>query len=1611
MSTIIDGNQQDYSFSLDNGDLVVTELNNPGNSQVVDSDGQVQFNDGSFTASATVNNIIAASSTNKDEDPNLTTLSDGGYVLTWNSLGEFNGIHVQRYSASGELLQETTIAMKGVDDPSVTALTDGRFMLTWATESVTTDTYAVYTQQFDTSGKTSGSQVTVASGGNELEDAKVTVLSDGKHIVTWNEEIHSGVSGGVSTDLKGRIYNSDGTPTTTAPVKLYVGTSLRPADDLSILPKEGGGFWMTWSVERTNVINEWGSPQPTTDYYVRSFEANGSRTPNTSDQLLHSIEGASAYSSYFSITPITDGYIVSWVADSDVYVQHYDSAFTSQGDAVSVTNNLGSIDSASITALADGGYLLSWAENGGGGQWDGVTPGHIYTQRFNADGTPLDGDAILVATIGVYQLIAGAPKATALPDGGFVISWEIPAPDSYVNDPNGDIPVEDSNLYAQRFNAAGKPVGNVDATITGDEGSNDIRWNGSEDVTLFGGDGTDVLHGGSGNDFLSGGAGDDYLYGGQGNNLLDGGTGEDSAILTGAIGDYQISLDDDGDLELIADGEEHNLREIEHIQFGDGSTIAVDDGVSPLESDTEVDAEQPTITTLSDGSQILVWKQPDGVMAQLYRDGNWLPAQLLPGIDYFQGSLSVAAQGEGFLLTWGAYDGSAFQIQRFDADAQPLGPPIELAPVSEGCNFNDLNTVQLADGRFVVSWTEETSDSFDPDSGQWIEGTVQAYIQVFNQDGTPKTVQPIALSSGTIQAAEPSVSALTSGFVVAWEYTNDATDSEEIYLQRFNAEGAKVGSSVLVNTSKTGDQGDPAVTTLADGSFVVTWTREIAPFGTFIESCNIFQQRFKADGTKLGGETQVNAASGIYNDPSIIALKGGGYVVTWATSDERDVYNGESRLYAQIFDKNGVKVGAELILASSADQDYFPSITATEDGGFMVAWESAARTDWQWGNGDISVKRFDAYGNSLNLSGDDNANTLTWTSASAVVLDGGDGDDSLTGGNGNDRLVGGNGDDTLDGGKGADTLIGGDGKDTYVIDNAKDVIIEDGSDDWDAVQASVSWTLGSNLEDLTLTGTGNINGTGNTLDNYITGNTGKNVISGGDGDDALDGDSIYAEDGEGNQIQVGDGVADTLIGGKGNDVYFVNLIKQGAGSTATVALEDIVTETANEGEDRLRLSGEMITSAYTALTLGSHLEILDASATGLTKLNLTGNGMNNTLVGNDAANVLNGGAGSDTLIGGLGSDTYVVDNSADSITEEAEEGTDLVQVAIATAGDTYSLGENLENATLTSTVAFNLIGNDANNVLKGNAANNIIDGGAGIDRMEGGAGNDTYIVADIGDTVIEAADAGTDLVKSHVSFTLGANLENLSLLGDAEASATGNSLVNVITGNAGNNTLDGKGGVDTLKGGAGDDSYIVDLTSAGALQDKITENLDEGIDSIALRGTSTNTSATTITLGANLEHLDASATGTSKLNITGNALDNTLVGNAAANTLNGGAGDDFLDGGAGNDILIGGAGVDHLLGGAGADIFRFTSLGDLGADEAADVIQDFTRGADRIDLKALQGYSFIGTDDFGGAKQLRITASGDDLVITGDSNGDLQADFSIKLLGVSELSASDFILS
>jgi Ca2+-binding RTX toxin-like protein len=506
------------------------------------------------------------------------------------------------------------------------------------------------------------------------------------------------------------------------------------------------------------------------------------------------------------------------------------------------------------------------------------------------------------------------------------------------------------------------------------------------------------------------------------------------------------------------------------------------------------------------------------------------------------------------------------------------------------------------------------------------------------------------------------------------------------------------------------------------------------------------------------------------------------------------------------------------------------------------------------------------------------------------------------------------GNDALMGTVGADVFAGGLGNDSYVVNNVGDVVYENANEGTDTVNASLSHTLGANLENLTLTGAAAINGKGNELDNVLVGNAANNTLDGGGGADALNG---------------GAG-ADTLIGGQGDDNYVVDAF-------------DTVQELADQGTDTVRSS-----VSYSLATVAN---VENITLTGTAAINGTGNALNNQITGNAANNVLDGGAGIDTLRGGLGNDTYVVDNAGDTVTENANEGTDTVQSSV-----TYTLDANLENLTLTGALAINGKGNVLDNVLVGNAANNTLDGGggadtlnggAGVDTLKGGLGDDLYCVDSTTDTVSENANEGTDTVQSSVTYTLSANIERLALTGYAAINGTGNELANTIFGNNQSNVLDGGAGNDILFGGGGNDTYVF---GRGSGQDYAQEQDYDNDPTVGKMDT--------VQLGAGITASDVVVTrdeyslylaiaGTSdKLRLSfwfsglmhrieqvkfadGTLWDtNTLIDKASSGTT-------------GNDYLAGTTGADRLVGLAGNDTYVVDNAGDV-------VVESSNEGSDTV---------------------------------------------------------------
>ncbi|MBL8583715.1 MAG: right-handed parallel beta-helix repeat-containing protein [Rhizobiaceae bacterium] len=581
----------------------------------------------------------------------------------------------------------------------------------------------------------------------------------------------------------------------------------------------------------------------------------------------------------------------------------------------------------------------------------------------------------------------------------------------------------------------------------------------------------------------------------------------------------------------------------------------------------------------------------------------------------------------------------------------------------------------------------------------------------------------------------------------------------------------------------------------------------------------------------------------------------------------------------------------------------------------------------------------------------------------------------FSGYNSAETFIGGVTDDYIDGRGGADTMVGGFGNDTYVVDNTKDKVVELADAGIDLVIASETTRLSENVENLTLTG-GAFGGYGNETDNVITGNDVRNELKGYAGADKLVGlggdDMLYGY--KDNDLLLGGNGRDELLGGAGDDTLDggagPDIMRGGIGDDVFYFDDagDVIVEYNNQGRDKV--------IALIDAVLADKVEDLELAA-GV--IRGTGNSFANTIQGNAAANILDGAGGADTMTGGLGDDTYYVDNAGDKVVELDRQGTDSVVATID-----YALGDFVENLTLAGKAALSGTGNALANRITGNDADNRLDGGAGNDTLTGGRGDDTYIADSRYDVMVEKAAEGHDQVRANVDFTLGAEVEDLTLT-DGALKGTGNELANRLTGTErantlsgldgddklygldgddtlaggnGNDLLDGGTGRDSMAGGNGDDTYIVD--NAG---DTVTENAASGKG-----GSDKVLASVSFVSSGNIEQI--TLTGDAAINATGDSVANAIVGNDAANRIDGAGGDDLLTGNGGADtfVFVGRFGKDIITDfEVGRDRLDF-SKADIGVDPESimkqvgdDVVFEFSRSMSLtlldVNIADLQGYA------------------------------------------------------
>ena len=704
------------------------------------------------------------------------------------------------------------------------------------------------------------------------------------------------------------------------------------------------------------------------------------------------------------------------------------------------------------------------------------------------------------------------------------------------------------------------------APFVGTAGNDSLTGTAEGDV-LLGMDGNDSLSGGAGDDVLDGGAGNDTLYGGTSGYFTGAGAGNDTYVFGRGYGqdtiyDYDttagnvdtillkdldqsdvtlrrdassfyISVNGTGDVLRVADWGSGTAHRIERVRFADGSVLEGAALIAPFLGTTGNDKLIGTV-------------EADVILG-------------LEGID----SISGGAGGD----------------------------------VLDGGAGNDTLYGGVS-GYFAGAGAGNDTYVFGRGYGQ---------DTIYDYDTTPGNVDTIRLKD--LNLADVTLRRDTSSFYLSVDGSADVLRVADWGL----------GAAYRVERVEFADG------TVLDGAALATTPFLGTAAGETLKGTDESDVIFGLGGNDylLGGAGHDLLDGGAGND----YLYGGfgGYSAGSGAGNDTYVF---ARGYGQdtIYDFDATRGNLDTILLTDLNQEdvtirrdaasFYIEVDGTSDRLRVADWglgaayriervefadgsvlEGAALQDTPYlgTNGNDNLRGTAAGEIMRGLNGNDQLTGM----AGDDLLDGGDGNDTLKGDVGNDVLIGGNGNDTLyagdgndllDGGAGADRMYGYDGDDVFWIDDPDDKVYENANEGNDTVIASIDHTLGNNFENLSLAGSANLNGTGNSLGNVLHGNSGDNRLSGGAGNDYLAG-------GGGNDVLDGGTGTDVLQGGEGNDTLRdtsgASLLDGGSGDDNLQAAGGASFVAGGKGDDVIAVSG---TASVIAQNVGDGNDIVRASA-------------------------------------------------------------------------------------------------------------------------------------------------------------------------------------------------------------------------------------------------------------------------------------------------------------------------------------------------------------------------------------------------------------------------------
>jgi Ca2+-binding RTX toxin-like protein len=994
---------------------------------------------------------------------------------------------------------------------------------------------------------------------------------------------------------------------------------------------------------------------------------------------------------------------------------------------------------------------------------------------------------------------------------------------------------------------------------------------GTADETIFGGAGNDVVLLSNGNNVVALGSGDSTIFGGMGSNTISGGTGSDS-IVGGGGSDY--------------------------IEAGNG-----DDFVAGFGGDN----------TIIGGSGT------DTIFAGSY-DSYWATEET--GSNYVQagsGNSAIYGSGGADTLLGGSGSDTIYAGDGNESVAAGSGD----TSINGG---NGADTIVAGSGSDTIWGSTQSTTIYGGSGTDQISGTSGTDVIYAGDGGTsgaPTTV--IAGSGDTTVYGGAGVDQISGG-----------GGNDIIYAGEGGTSGAP--TQVVAGSGDTTIYGGDGIDNIVGGS------------GTDV--------LYAGDGGEDGSPTYVTAGTGaatLYGGAgaSVLIDNGSGSdLLEAANGDSTVVGVGQDTLVAgsgsdylvggsgttyvlgpnDSVDEVASSGGGKLEFTSSVDMSDL-SLSAVLDGSGAGSLEidggdGSVILDQGLSGGGVSSVDFDDPG-SLSLTqfiqqeaslGNVTTSTLASTNGNFIFdvvtgdsLSGGSGldtisawgnDDTLSAGPGgtdilaagtDDLVAGGFGNDTLDATGAETTLVGGTGNEVFDVNDPTEVVVCEADAASNQIYSSVSYTLPTNGDVLTLTGTGDLRATGNSdAGNLITGNSGSDTLVAGSGSDTL---------------ASGSGV-DTLIGGDGPDTFLVN------------NASDVVEPATSQGwHDTVEssVSFELTASVETLDLVGSAGLSVRADYSGT---EITGNAGNDTLIGESGFDTFVGGIGVDTFEAGGDNNTFVV-NSINDVIQLDSGDNDTVETSMS-----YTLGQGVDALTLTGAGDLEGQGNaDATNLIEGNSGNDSLIAGSGSDTLVAGSGSDTLVAG-------TGTGTGTDVLEGGIGAT--------TYLFDADFGQT------EIEPGSGSGTIEFETGItpSDLTVGLTTDSNgnPALLIQDGSSAMTVSGGLEGSIGSFEFAGGAELTLAELLTAATAIPGSLVGANGSVVLNSTAAASlsggygDDTVLGTGASDTLTGGTGDQYLlgagdadsiTGGFGNDTLVGGGANDTLVAGSGSQVLYALGTADV----------------------------------------------------------------------------------